>query len=504
MNEQILYLSLPILALLTFLYLAFPPRTRTGTSLPLPPGPPAHWLPGIGSPWTTTYAPRLFAKWTEEYGPVFALRRGWRDVYVVIGRWKAAQEIMEREGGALADRPSHVAAGEVLSGGMRIVTMGSGERLVRLRRLLHAVLQPKLAASYEPLQTQHSHALILDILADPAHHQLHARRYAAAVILALTYGKTSPTHYDDAEVVAVRTCLGRLGSTMRHGAWRVDARGFGWLRWVPGYLGELRGWHREERALFEGQLEEARRRMDEGDETPCLVRHMLEHQAEFRIADEELAYVAGSMFGAGSETTASAVTIAIMAATLHPDAQTKVQEELDAVVGRERAPTFEDRPNLPQTVAFMLEAFRWRPVSVGGFAHRATRDVIWSGYRIPEGAVVIANHWAIAHDPEVYPEPEKFDPQRWIDEEGRVREEDRRFCTYGFGRRVCPGNHVANRSVFINTALILWAFRLRENPTAPIDSMAFSDASNMHADPFEVVFENRIEEGEMKRILGEV
>jgi cytochrome P450 len=62
----------------------------------------------------------------------------------------------------------------------------------------------------------------------------------------------------------------------------------------------------------------------------------LEKQKEFELSDDETAYLAGSMFGAGSDTTASAISIGVLTAACYPKAQTKVQEELDAVVGRER------------------------------------------------------------------------------------------------------------------------------------------------------------------------
>ena len=69
--------------------------------------------------------------------------------------------------------------------------------------------------------------------------------------------------------------------------------------------------------------------------------------------------------------------------------------------------------------------------------------------------------------------------------------------------RICPGMHVANRSVFINTAFMLWAFRLLENPAAPIDSFAFTDTVNIHALPFEVVFQDRVPRAEIRKLCSE-
>jgi len=70
---------------------------------------------------------------TEEYGPVFTLRQGTR-IFIIIGRHRAAMELMEKQGASLADRPRSIAAAETLSGNMRVVVEGTGDRLRRLRR----------------------------------------------------------------------------------------------------------------------------------------------------------------------------------------------------------------------------------------------------------------------------------------------------------------------------------------------------------------------------------
>ncbi|KAG2131611.1 cytochrome P450 [Suillus bovinus] len=469
---------------------------QAARQLPLPPGPPRRWL--LGNTMPKSYAPLQFARWTEQYGPVFSLKQGHR-IFVIIGRHQAAVDLMEKEGAHIADRPHSIAVQETLSGGLRIVLEGTGERLRRLRRVLHASLQPKVAETYEPIQTRHAKNLILDILNDPKNHQGHAMRYSASVVMSFTYGKTTPTSYTDPEIVAVKKSLGRLSRALRPGAYLVDT--YPILRFVPGYLSQLKTWHQEELALYNGQLDAVRRQMREGTARPSFARFILEHQEEYQLEDKELAYVAGGMFGAGADTTASAITFMIMAAAIHTDAQARVQEELDSVVGRTRLPTFDDQEMLPQVTAFMLESLRWRPVNFGGLAHRATKDLIWNNYLIPAGAIVIGNLWAIANDSEVFPEPQKFNPQRWIDDAGRVRG-DLKFFAFGFGRRVCPGQHVANRSLFINTALILWAFRLSENPAAKIDPFAFSDTANIYAAPFEICLEKRINENLIRELCA--
>ncbi|KAG2131618.1 cytochrome P450 [Suillus bovinus] len=444
--------------------------------------------------------PFQFAKWTEQYGPVFSLKQGHR-IFVVIGRHQAAMDIMEKEGANLADRPRSIAVQDTLSDGLRMILVGSGERLRRLRRVMHAGLQPKVAETYEPTQTKHAKNLLLDILNDPKNHQGHAFRYSASVVMSFNYGKTTPTSYTDPEIVSLNKTIARFGAAIKPGAYLVDT--YPILRFVPGYLSQLKAWHQEEFALFNGQLDAVRRQMREGTAEPSFSKFIIEHQKQYQLEEKELSYVSGGMFAAGSDTTASAITLMMMAAATHTDAQARVQEELDEVVGRMRLPTFDDQEMLPQVTAFILESLRWRPIVLGGFEHRATKDIIWNNYLIPAGATVIGNHWAIANDPEVFPEPHKFNPQRWIDDAGRVRS-DLRFFTFGFGRRVCPGQHVATRSIFINTALILWAFRLSENPAAKIDTFAFSDTATIHAAPFEVCLEKRVDENLIRELCAPV
>ncbi|KAG0696780.1 cytochrome P450 [Suillus ampliporus] len=481
---------------LASLWIARQRYQATARRLPLPPGPPGRWF--LGNDMPKSYAPLQYAKWTEKYGPVFSFRQGPR-IFVIIGRHQAAVDIMEKEGASLADRPRSVAAQETLSGGLRVLLEGSGTRLRRLRRVLHAGLQPKVAETYEPIQIRNAKNMVLDILNDPKNHQMHALRYAASVVMSFTYGKTTPTAYTDPEVVSINKCLERFIRVVKPGTYLVDT--YPILRFVPGYLSRLKAWHQEELALFNGQLDVVRMQMREGSAGPSFAKFILENQKEHELEDQELGYVAGAMFSAGSDTTASAITVMIMAAAIHTDAQARVQEELDNVVGRARLPTFGDQEMLPQVTAFMLESLRWRPVAIGGFAHRAIKDIIWKSYLIPAGATVIGNHWAIANDPEVFPEPHKFNPQRWIDETGRVRDGLRSFA-FGFGRRVCPGQYVAQRSVFINTAFILWAFRLSEKPGAKIDPFAFSDTATLNPAPFEICLEKRMDERVIRELCA--
>ncbi|TFK33151.1 cytochrome P450 [Crucibulum laeve] len=479
LNIAVVVLSITLLAVIH-------KHLSSSSKVPLPPGPPRHWLFGNILPHAFAY--RKFEEWTQEYGPVFSLRLGFTTA-IVIGRVQAAIDIMEKEGAATVDRPLSISAGETLSGGMRVLLTPAGDRFRKMRRALHAHLQPKIVSSYEPVLMRNARQHIVDIIEMPERHQDHAKRYSASVVMALAYGK-NPKSYDDPDVLAVNRCLTRLGVTLRPGVWRVDLYPF--LRYIPGYLKELQEGHAEELTLFKKELTSVKEKMERGEGIPqSFGKYLLERQKELELSDNETAYLAGSMFGAGSDTTASAISVSVMAAACYPEAQAKVQEELDLVIGRDRAPTFSDQDMLPQTMAFVQETFRWRPVTAGGFAHKATKDIIWQNYLIPKGATVIGNVWSVGRDPAFFPEPEKFNPQRWLTEDGKMREDLKAF-TFGFGRRICPGQHIASASVFVNAALIQWAFKVKPDPTSPIDELAFTESANTHPQPFKVIFEPRI------------
>ncbi|KAJ3560409.1 hypothetical protein NP233_g10857 [Leucocoprinus birnbaumii] len=254
-------------------------------------------------------------------------------------------------------------------------------------------------------------------------------------------------------------------------------------------------------------------------------KYLIERQREPELSDDEASYLAGSMFSASSDTTASAISVGVMASVCYPEAAECVRKELDSVIGKERhayylefilitlglirlflflcyfgwvvfshlthiAPRMSDQENLPQTMAFVLETFRWRPVSSGGFTHKTTKDIIWQNYCIPKGSSAIGNVWSVGRDPQYFPDPKKFNPQCWLTPEGKIKE-DLKAYTFGFGQRVCPGQHMATASVFLNTALIQWAFTVRADPAHPIDDLAFTESANAHPMLFKLFFEPR-------------
>jgi len=157
---------------------------------------------------------------------------------------------------------------------------------------------------------------------------------------------------------------------------------------------------------------------------------------------------------AAADTTMSSISSFTLAMVLHPDVQAKGQEEIDRVVGRDRLPTFEDRFSLPYVEAIYRELMRLHPPAPLGVEHSSIEDDSYLDYHIPKGCSVVANIWAMNRDPDVYPRPDDFFPERFIDSPGPFTSLNN-IHAYGFGRRVCVGKYMADNTVWLTIASVL-------------------------------------------------
>src|ERR1700761_7124843 len=160
---------------------------------------------------------------------------------------------------------------------------------------------------------------------------------------------------------------------------------------------------------------------------------------------------------------------------VHPSVQARAHAELDEVVGRARPPTFADIPFLPYIRAMVKETLRWSPVAPFGEPHVLTADVWYEGMFIPKGTICLQNMRVLNFEPDVFGHnASEFDPSRYLDGEGQVktpiegREEG--HVQFGFGRRVCPGRHVAEGTLSIDFATLLWAMRF-ERPEGSLGEL---------------------------------
>ncbi|XP_077518996.1 cytochrome P450 2F5-like [Amblyomma americanum] len=199
-----------------------------------------------------------------------------------------------------------------------------------------------------------------------------------------------------------------------------------------------------------------------------------------------LRYLEGNsinLFGAATNTVRSAILWNLYIAASDPDGhQTRVQREIDAVVGREKPPCWEDRRRMPFTMASILEALRWRTTAPVGIQRSAGRDTVIGGYDVPAGTFVIANLWSLHNDPAHWKNPSEYDPTRFLDRDGKeLAEKPLAFLPFSVGRRACPGESLGLMEVFLYVTTLLQKFRVlpEEGNTVSLDAQhAFISVAN--------------------------
>jgi cytochrome P450 len=185
-----------------------------------------------------------------------------------------------------------------------------------------------------------------------------------------------------------------------------------------------------------------------------------------RMSPAQVRDEAMTIFLAGHETTAQALTWTWFLLSRYPEVEARLHAELDRALGG-RLPRVADLPSLTYAKAVVSESMRlYPPAWVIG--RRALRDVQLGGYRIPAGSIVAVSPFVVHRDPRWWPEPERFDPQRWLDgsEEGRPRYA---YFPFGGGARMCIGERFAWMEAVLIVAAIASTRRLRLVPGYPVE-----------------------------------
>ncbi|KAK7457799.1 hypothetical protein VKT23_010139 [Stygiomarasmius scandens] len=263
-----------------------------------------------------------------------------------------------------------------------------------------------------------------------------------------------------------------------------------WFRWEPER-------HRAfDTEFYLALMNEVRQKMRDGTAHPSMASYGLEKQEEFGLSDEAAAYTLSAPWAAGVDTTSSAIEIFLMTMLLFPAVMRRAQQELDDVVGHDRLPNFQGMGKLPYIEALIKEVTRWRCVAPLGIPHAAMENDMYNSMFIPRGSTVYGNIFAMTRDESLFTEPDQFRPERFLNTS------DPLFVNFtipfGFGRRQCPGMHVALQTMFIVVTRILWAFNIHPplddegNPVLPDSDSAFTGgAVVMTPTEFKCLFEAR-------------
>ncbi|KAJ2936567.1 hypothetical protein H1R20_g522, partial [Candolleomyces eurysporus] len=348
-----------------------------------------------------------------------------------------------------------------------------------LRRLFHVFIGPRAcdAQELQAVQEEEMLRLLGKLLESPEDFMTYTGDSTAAVLLRLAYGyNPNQAHGDSLSLVKIVQDAMDGFSVASEPGWWVDS--FPLLRhlsWAP-FLTAARRMREDLERLYRVPFAFVKREREKGIAEISFISTFLDDKdGEETHEDEDLINAAAaSLYSGGAETTVSSLDSYFLAMAHFPHIQTKAQSIIDDYMHstirssssppstRRQFPSISDRPNLPYIEAMVYEILRWNPSVPLGLPHVVTQDDFYRGFDIKKGTVVWANIWSILHDDTLFPDPDEFKPERYLDEHGHIAKNSKQILAaktaFGFGRRICPGLYLAENSVFLAIATLLFTF----------------------------------------------
>ncbi|KAH9925322.1 cytochrome P450 [Fomitopsis serialis] len=473
------------LCLISILVYTFSRNRRQSST---PPGP--RGLPFLGN---ALQIPKecswlAFAEWAKIYGPVMHVHVISSSIIVLSSR-EAISDLLEKKNAMYSDRPVIPMAGELAGFGKYTAMLPYGQRHREGRKLILGTVNARKAPELHAIQEAKAADFVSRLTRNPSEFRPHLRWLLASIVLQITYG-INVDSYDDAYVRAVEIVLNDFSEVTAPGAYLVD--GLPFLKyipeWFPGASFKRIAREANERAsqLVVNLYKVSREQMDHGAATPSFVADILAYNPSPTPEEEDLyQQVSAQFYGAGSDTTVSSLLSFFLIMAQHPEIQRKAQAEVDAIVG-DRLPKCSDCKDMPYLEAVLKEVHRCNPVVPLALPHHVRREDVYAGFRIPAGSTVIANTWAVLHDPALYPRPDEVIPERYLgkpDEHPDLNPDPRDFA-FGYGRRVCPGRMLAEDTLFIVAASVLASFNISDAVPLEGETIEYRGGVLSHPDEF--------------------
>jgi cytochrome P450 len=418
----------------------------------LPPGP--RGLPLIGSAHEFFRDQTGFLQRTARaYGDISSFRLGPQQV-ILINHPDLVREV-------LVTRQRSFKKGRGLERARRLLGDGlltsEGELHVRQRRLAQPAFHRDRIASYARTMVEYA-ARAVDRWPDGG--SIDVAEELGAIAMAIT-GKTLFDHDVEQEVPDVGAALTLVMDIF----WRAMLPFSELLERLP--LSSARRFDAARRRLDEiiyGIIRERRRSgRDHGDLLSML---LLAQEDGAGMSDEQLRDEVLTILLAGHETTALALTWTLYLLSQHPDISGRVRREVSEAIGA-RPASVEDVAKLEYLRMVIAEAMRLYPPA-WIVARRALEELELGGYRLPRRALVFASQYLLHRDPRFFPDPERFDPERWRPEAEATRPKFAYF-PFGGGARVCVGESFAWMEAVLVLATIVQRRQWELVPGHPVD-----------------------------------
>uniref|UniRef100_A0A8D0L992 Cytochrome P450 family 2 subfamily G member 56 n=1 Tax=Sphenodon punctatus TaxID=8508 RepID=A0A8D0L992_SPHPU len=401
----------------------------------------------------------------EKYGSVFTVFFGPRPVVVLCGH-EAVKEALVDQADEFSGRAAMPTVERTFQG--YGVVFANGERWKQLRRFSLTVLRNfgMGKKSIEERIQEEAQFLMEEFRKtkeQPFDPTYYLSRAVSNVICSIVFGDRFD--YEDKEFQSLMQMMNnsfRAISTPWAQFYDVYATFF---KYFPGPHTKIYDILEDMRAFIARRVKKNREAFDPNaprDFIDCFLIQMEKEKnnpdTEFNVKNLELTTL--NLFFAGTETVSSTLRFGFLLLMKYPEVQAKIHEEIDQVMGQNRVPNIEDRPQMPYMDAVIHEIQRVSDLIPMNVPHMVIKDTQFRGYTIPKGTEIYPMLSTVLNDPKKFKSPESFNPGNFLDENGRFKKNDA-FVPFSSGKRICLGEALARMELFLFFTTILQNFRLK-------------------------------------------
>ncbi|KAK0492743.1 cytochrome P450 [Armillaria luteobubalina] len=431
-----------------------------------------------------------FSAWGREFGDMIYLRIFSRSI-LILNSTESIKDLFEKKSSNFSDRPRRAMA-ELSGFGPALAFRKNDESVRQTRKLLHSELNFRaVTESHGGVIEENARRLCLSHIQRPEDFLKNIHNMAVSIIMKVAYGHVMSVGSESDDLADLAKEVMRTFSLVTTpNKYLVD--GLPFLRFIPAFFPGAKFQKQAARSrdmlarFWNTPFERVVEQMKYGNALPSLISNGLKtNNSEENTDPEILKKAAGEMYGAGTDTSVSAISSFCLAMTLHRNIQQRAQEEILSVIGPYRLPLLADRPNLPFVNAILQELFRWNPaIPLAG--HSARVSDVYRGFDIPAGTLVVANIWDLMHNEKWYPDSHTFNPSRHLTAHPPPLPTT---LAFGWGRRSCPGSHLAESTVFMAIAMTLATCNILPSVDTQgsdvLPSVMYSSGMVIHPKPFQ-------------------